>query len=42
MTGEQGRQRLDQGFDMVSIAMDTDSLLREFGRQVADVLKYKK
>ncbi|BGP36176.1 hypothetical protein JCM10449v2_000074 [Rhodotorula kratochvilovae] len=37
MTGEQGRQRLNEGFDMVSIAMDTDSLMREFGRQMAAV-----
>lgn len=39
MTGEQGRKRLDEGFDMVSICTDTDSLIREFGRQVAAVRK---
>jgi len=38
MTGEQGRKRLDQGFDMVSIRTDTDALIAEFSRQLEDVL----
>ncbi|ORY44660.1 Pyruvate/Phosphoenolpyruvate kinase-like domain-containing protein [Leucosporidium creatinivorum] len=37
MSGEQGRKRLAQGFDMVSIAMDTDSLIFEFTRQLEAV-----
>ncbi|RSH79492.1 uncharacterized protein EHS24_001544 [Apiotrichum porosum] len=37
MTGAQGKKRLDQGFDMVSIATDTDSIIAEFSRQIAAV-----
>ncbi|GAA6006872.1 hypothetical protein JCM10207_009119 [Rhodosporidiobolus poonsookiae] len=39
MSGEKARKRLDQGFDKVSIAMDTDSLIFEFTRQMAAVRK---
>ncbi|KIR68450.1 hypothetical protein I312_100468 [Cryptococcus bacillisporus CA1280] len=37
MTGAQSKKRLQQGFDMVSIATDTDSIIREFSRQLEDV-----
>ncbi|GAA5874317.1 hypothetical protein JCM8547_007561 [Rhodosporidiobolus lusitaniae] len=37
MSGEKGRARLDQGFDMVSISMDTDALIFEFQRQLEAV-----
>lgn len=39
MTGEQGRKRLDQGFDMVSIRTDTDALITEMGTQLSAVHK---
>ncbi|GAA6042938.1 hypothetical protein JCM8097_000006 [Rhodosporidiobolus ruineniae] len=35
MSGEKGKARIDQGFDMVSISMDTDTLIFEFQRQIA-------
>ncbi|GAA6038061.1 hypothetical protein JCM8097_007525 [Rhodosporidiobolus ruineniae] len=35
MSGEQGKKRIAQGFDMVSISVDTDALTFEFQRQVA-------
>jgi 4-hydroxy-2-oxoheptanedioate aldolase len=38
MSGEQAKKRLAQGFDMVSIATDTDSIIREFSRQLEAVL----
>lgn len=37
MSGAQSKKRLQQGFDMVSIATDTDSIIREFSRQLEDV-----
>ncbi|GAA5915160.1 hypothetical protein JCM6882_001125 [Rhodosporidiobolus microsporus] len=37
MSGEKARARLAQGFDMVSISMDTDALIFEFQRQIAAV-----
>jgi 4-hydroxy-2-oxoheptanedioate aldolase len=37
MSGEQAKKRLAQGFDFVSIATDTDSLIREFSRQLEAV-----
>jgi 4-hydroxy-2-oxoheptanedioate aldolase len=37
MSGEQAKKRLAQGFDSVSICTDTDSLIREFTRQLEAV-----
>ncbi len=37
MDGAQAARRIDQGFDAASIATDTDSLMREFGRQIEAV-----
>ncbi|BEJ11442.1 hypothetical protein CspHIS471_0108640 [Cutaneotrichosporon sp. HIS471] len=34
MDGAQAARRIDQGFDAASIATDTDSLMREFARQL--------
>lgn len=39
MDGAQAARRIDQGFDAASIATDTDSLMREFGRQLEGVNK---
>lgn len=37
MDGAQAARRIDQGFDAASIATDTDSLMREFARQIEAV-----
>jgi 4-hydroxy-2-oxoheptanedioate aldolase len=41
MSGEQGKKRLDQGFDMVSILTDTDAIIAEFTKHVTAVRESK-